>query len=74
MARPRRLRRSELLTLDWDDIDLERRLIQVRVANGGRVRMVPIDAALPLFVSYLQTREPQTDPRCSSAFTTSDCP
>jgi integrase/recombinase XerC len=29
------LRRSELLGLDWDDIDLERRLIRVRKARGA---------------------------------------
>jgi site-specific recombinase XerD len=57
------LRRSELLALDWDDVDLERRLIRVRVAKGGRMRMVPIHPALiPLFVSYQQTREPIVEP------------
>ncbi|TML00284.1 MAG: hypothetical protein E6G34_01995 [Actinobacteria bacterium] len=30
------LRRSELLGLDWDDVDLDRRLIRVRNAKGGR--------------------------------------
>jgi site-specific recombinase XerD len=29
------LRRAELLALDWDDIDLDRRLIRVRQAKGG---------------------------------------
>ena len=29
------LRRSELLGLDWDDVDLERRLIRVRKAKAG---------------------------------------
>ena len=32
------LRRSELLGLDWDDVDLERRLLRVRKAKGGRQR------------------------------------
>ena len=51
------LRRSELLALDWDDINLERRLIRVRVAKGGRQRVVPLHPALvPLFVDYLHTR------------------
>jgi site-specific recombinase XerD len=46
------LRRSELLGLDWDDVDLERRLIRVRKAKGGRQRIVPIHAALePLFLA-----------------------
>jgi integrase len=40
------LRRSELLGLDWDDIDLERRLLHVRQAKGGRQRVVPIHPAL----------------------------
>ncbi len=57
------LRRAELLGLDWDDIDFERRLIRVRHAKGGRMRMVPIHPALvPLFVSYLDTRQPLTEP------------
>jgi site-specific recombinase XerD len=51
------LRRGELLGLDWDDIDLERRLIRVRKAKGGRQRVVPIHPALePLFLDYLQLR------------------
>jgi integrase len=46
------LRRAELLTLDWDDIDLDRRLIRVRKAKGGRQRVVPIHPALvPLFMT-----------------------
>jgi site-specific recombinase XerD len=44
------LRRSELLGLDVDDVDLDRRLIRVRHAKGGRQRVVP------LFVTYLATR------------------
>lgn len=51
------LRRSELLGLDWDDVDLQRRLLRVRVAKGGRQRVVPIHPALvPLIVDYLSTR------------------
>jgi integrase len=46
------LRRSELVGLDWDDGDLNRRLIRVRKAKGGRQRIVPIHAALePLFLA-----------------------
>ncbi len=30
------LRRSELLGLDWDDVDLDRRVLRVRNAKGGR--------------------------------------
>lgn len=53
------LRRSELLGLDWDDIDLARRSLRVRKAKGGRQRTIPIHPALaPLFVEYLATRVP----------------
>jgi integrase/recombinase XerC len=51
------LRRSELLGLDWQDVDLERRLLRVRKAKGGRQRTLPIHPALePLFVDYLRIR------------------
>ncbi len=53
------LRRSELLGLDWDDVDLDRRLLRVRNAKGGRQRVVPIHPGLvPLFVDYAATRAP----------------
>ena len=53
------LRRSELLGLDWDDIDLSRRLLRVRKAKGGRQRTIPIHPALaPLFVDYFALRQP----------------
>jgi site-specific recombinase XerD len=56
------LRRSELLGIDWDDVDLGRRLIRVRVAKGGRQRVVPIHPGLvPLFLEYLDTRLPLDD-------------
>lgn len=56
------LERGGIADLDWDDIDLDRRLIRVRHAKGGRMRAVPIHPALiPLFISYLQTREPLTE-------------
>ncbi|MEZ5099018.1 MAG: tyrosine-type recombinase/integrase [Thermoleophilia bacterium] len=51
------LRRSELLGLDWDDVDLARRVLRVRRAKGGRDRAVPIHPALaPLFADYYATR------------------
>jgi site-specific recombinase XerD len=57
------LRRSELLGLDCDDVDLDRRLIRVRNAKGGRQRVVPIHPGLvPLFVTYAATRTPTGDP------------
>lgn len=57
------LRRSELLGLDWDDVELERRLLRVRRAKGGRQRVVPLHPALiPLFVEYLAVRSPVIEP------------
>jgi integrase/recombinase XerD len=53
------LRRSELLGLEWDDVDLSRRLLRVRKAKGGRERTLPIHPALaPLFAEYYATRVP----------------
>jgi site-specific recombinase XerD len=57
------LRRSELLGLDWHDVDLERRLLRVRQAKGGRQRTLPIHPALePLFLEYLRVRAGDTEP------------
>jgi site-specific recombinase XerD len=57
------LRRSELLGLDWPDVDLERRLLKIRRAKGGRQRTVPIHPALePLFVDYLRVRANDPEP------------
>jgi site-specific recombinase XerD len=57
------LRRSELLGLDCDDVDLDRRLIRVRNAKGGRQRVVPIHPGLvPLFLAYA-LRRPTTGDR-----------
>ncbi len=51
------LRRSELLGLDWEDVDLERRLVRVRRAKGGRQRKVPLHPALvPLVLDYMAVR------------------
>jgi site-specific recombinase XerD len=56
------LRRGELVGLDWDDVDLSRRLLRVRKAKGGRQRTVPIHSALALlFAEYYATRVPLTD-------------
>jgi site-specific recombinase XerD len=56
------LRRSELLGLEWDDVDLSRRLLRVRKAKGGRQRTIPIHPALvPLFAEYYATRVPLTE-------------
>jgi integrase len=57
------LRRSELLGLEWDDVDLERRLIRVHRAKDGRQRVVPVYPALePLFLDYLRFRASDPDP------------
>jgi site-specific recombinase XerD len=56
------LRRSELLGLEWDDVDLSRRLLRVRRAKGGQQRAIPIHPALaPLFAEYYGTRVPLTE-------------
>jgi integrase/recombinase XerD len=56
------LRRSELLGLDWDDVELSRRLLRIRKAKGGRQRTIPIHPALaPLFAEYYATRVPLTE-------------
>ena len=53
------MRRSELLGLDWDDLDLSRRLLRVRKAKGGRQRTIPIHRALaPLIVDYYAVHQP----------------
>jgi site-specific recombinase XerD len=57
------LRRSELLGLDVDDVDVDRRLIRLRKAKGGRQRVVPIHPGLvPLFLAYASTRPATSDP------------
>jgi site-specific recombinase XerD len=49
--------------LDWDDVDIERRLIRVRKAKGGRQRVVPLHPGLlPLFLAYRATRAPGDHP------------
>jgi integrase/recombinase XerC len=51
------LRRSELLGLDVEDLDLAQRLVRVRKAKGGRARVVPLHPALvPLVVDCLGAR------------------
>jgi site-specific recombinase XerD len=56
------LRRGELVALDWDDVDLGRRLLRIRRAKGGRQRTIPIHPALaPLFAEYYATRVPLTN-------------
>jgi len=57
------LRRSELLGLDCEDVDLERRVIRVRKAKGGRQRVVPIHPRLvPMFLAYAAVRPDSPEP------------
>lgn len=66
------LRRSELLGLDLDDVDLDRRLIRVRNAKGGRQRVVPVHPGLvPLFAAYQAVR-PQSGEQAFSWGSTAD--
>jgi site-specific recombinase XerD len=56
------LRRSEVLGLDWDDVDLSRRLLRIRKAKGGRQRTIPIHPALAsLFAECYATRVPPAE-------------
>jgi site-specific recombinase XerD len=49
----RRFRPERLLELDWDDVDLSRRLLRIRRPKGGRQRTILIHPALvPLFAEY----------------------
>ena len=36
------MRRGELLALEWDDIDLERRELLVRKSKNGKSRIIPL--------------------------------
>ena len=57
------LRRSELLGLDWDDVDLDRRLIRVPKAKGGRQRVVPLHpGVVSLVLAYQATCTPGDHP------------
>jgi site-specific recombinase XerD len=77
------LRRSELLGLDCEDVDLNRRLIRVRKAKGSRERAVPIHPGLvALFLAYGAARPSTSDPalflgarrerRCDAHFVSAD--
>jgi site-specific recombinase XerD len=57
------LRRAELLGIDCEDVDLDRRLLRIRNAKGGRDRVVPIHPGLvPLFLAYAKARPESRDP------------
>jgi integrase len=57
------LRRNELLGLDWDDVNLERRTLRVRRAKGGGQPTVLLHPALvPLLVDYAAIRAADPEP------------
>lgn len=57
------LRRAELLGIDCQDVDLDRRLMRIRNAKGGRDRVVPVHPGLvPLFLAYAKARPESRDP------------
>ncbi len=58
------LRRSELVQLDIDDVDLGRRQLVVRHAKGGKQRIVPFGEELAkMLESYIAERVPRTQAR-----------
>ena len=69
LARDEVWKRSELLGLDWSDADLDRRLIRVRRAKGGRRRVVPIHpalASLSITSASASGAYPGADPRAKT--------
>jgi integrase len=57
------LRRSELLGLDLDDVDLDRCVFRVRNAKGEHERVVPVYPGLvPLVIAYVGVRPQSSDP------------
>ncbi len=57
------LRRSELLDLDWDDVNLERRTISYPSREGRPATVVPLHPALvPLVVDYAAVRAADPEP------------
>ncbi|MDI6871845.1 MAG: tyrosine-type recombinase/integrase [Bacillota bacterium] len=56
------LRRSELIALNWDDLDFGAGTITVRHAKGNRQRVVPMHPVLKEHLwEYLQSRLPLTE-------------
>jgi site-specific recombinase XerD len=64
-ALPDMLDRRELLGLDWNDVDLERRLLKVRKAKGGRQRVIPIPPRAGASVRRLPAL-PRSRPRAAA--------
>lgn len=60
------LRRSELLKLNWDDLNLEKSYMIIRNSKGGKTRLVPIHPNLTeLLDQYLDLRLPL---KCNALF------
>ena len=56
------IRRSELLALDWDDLNLEKSTILIRHGKGNKDRIIPIHPDLNVLIDcYLDLRLPLKD-------------
>ena len=56
------MRRQELLSLNWDDIDFGRSVIKIREGKGKKERLIPMIESLSTDLwAYLQTRLPLTN-------------
>jgi len=56
------IRRSELLALNWEDIDFGQRIIVVRKGKGNKQRIIPMqDELQEVLWNYLQSRLPLKD-------------
>lgn len=52
-------RRSEVLSMDWDDVNFGQQAITIRKGKGGKERIVPLHESLSYDLwEYLQTRLP----------------
>jgi site-specific recombinase XerD len=61
------IRRSELLSLNWDDLNLEKSFLTVKNGKGGKSRIIPLHPNLQALIDqHLDTRLPLT---CNAFFT-----
>lgn len=57
------IRKSELLNLNWDDLNLERNTLIIKAGKGRKDRIIPMHPRLiELIDKYLQSRLPLTNP------------
>ena len=61
------MRKGEILNLEWDDVDLEQRLIRVRNTKSKRTRYIPINTTLKTVLAGLAKYE-----GCPHVFTNPD--